>query len=481
MTNHISRESDDQEQLGIERRSVLKGIGASAALSGLAGCTLSGSGPENLKYWNIWTGGPQKKITEDVAEDFTDETGLEVEFARYNFNDYRTQIRNAITTDEAPDLFYTWAGPPRLGRYVENEQAIPLEDQVDSSFFDDFYEPALLRGRFEAGDMTSWRNPDAKIWGVPISTPPLPIWYNKKVVEEAGIDPEELSHRTDVSMSEFKELCQQVADNTDKSPIMLGNRNQWTGGHFTTFALAKAIGAEEYNSRAYLKSDEGWNTEPLRKALSEVQSLFTDGYVNDDANGITNSEAINAWIVQDQGAFLHQGSWITATIASVTEDDFPGIPDAVDYFWPPYFPDIYPEGKNERFYMGDYVHAISKRAEQRNNVDNAVTMYEMLYSKETMKKWLLDANQPVTHKGAWKELEEAGKLEPVHETLREGLDQAANASATYDPFDLAFMPEPTSKLLSDTQELMDGNLSPEEVLTNLQDATETAIEEANSD
>ncbi|WP_436926147.1 ABC transporter substrate-binding protein [Halosimplex amylolyticum] len=468
------------EQSVIDRRTVLKGVGASAALSGLAGCTLSGGG-SNLKYWNIWTGGPQKNITVDVADDFTSQTDQEVEFARYSFNDYRTQIRNAITTEEAPDIFYTWAGPPRLGRYVENGQAIPIEDHVDSSFFDDFYDAAVLRGRFKEGDMMSWRNPDGKVWGIPISTPPLPIWYNKKVVEEAGIDPESLSHRTDISMSEFKELCQQVQDNTDKTPIMLGNKNQWTGGHFTTFALAKAIGAEEFNDRAYLKSDEGWNTEPLRQALSEVQSLFTDGYVNEDANGISNSEAINAWIVQDQGAFLHQGSWITQTIASVTDDDFPGIPEAVDYFWPPYFPDIYENGKNERFYMGDYVHAISQRAEQRDNLEKSVQMYEMLYSKSTMKQWLLEANQPITHKGAWDELESEGKLDPVHETLRAGLDQAADADATYDPFDLAFMPEPTSTLLSDTQEFMSGDLSPEEVLVNLQEVTETAIEDARDD
>ena len=482
-----------------DRRRALRRIGA-AGLIGLAGCSGDGDGgggggqttetttggdgetattgdgggggdQQAISWWNLAVQGTAKEAAAELESMFEDKTGVPVEQTKYENTPYKSAISNALGTSEAPDIFYIWPGPNRLGRYVKNGNVIPL-DGVLSEEEQSAQIPDAIRGtKYNEGEILSWRNEDGSMYSIPYDLAGIPIWYNKNVLSDAGVDTERLKHATDVTWDEFLNVCSTLAD-AGYTPIQCGNRNRWTIGHWVSAFMIKAAGVDAYYDAAYGVDGASFTEDHFKTALSRLKQLYDEGYFNQDINSLNNNEAASLFF-NGQAGFWHQGTWVSEIISSQAPDDFGGIPDAMDYMWWPAFPDVYENSANERMsVVPNSTVAISSQAAERGeeHLSNVKDFANFFGSFEAQKTFFEITESPVTRTDVYEEVD----MSPAQETTTATVDQLEAADAVGFVFDVAFLPESTEALLSGGQELFTGK-SPAEILQNLQETNEEAL------
>lgn len=431
-----------------------------------------GTDSDAISWWNLAVQGSSREAAAELESMFEEQTGIPVEQTKYENTPYKSAISNALGTSEAPDVFYIWPGPNRLGRYVRNGNVIPL-DGVLSQEQQDAIIPDALRGtHYKEGEILSWRDESGNPYGVPYDVAGIPIWYNKNVLSDAGVDMERLNHATDFTWSDFLDVCQTLTD-AGYTAVECGNRNRWTIGHWISAFMIKAAGVDHYYNAAFGIDGASFTDDPFVTALSRLKQLYEDGYFNRDINSLNNNEAA-ALFFSGQAGFWHQGTWVTEQISSQAPESFGGVPEAMDYMWWPAFPDVYDNSANERMsVVPNSTVAVSAQAAERGeeHLDNVKEFASFFGSFEAQKRFFEITGSPVTRTDVYEEID----MDATQETLTATVDQMQAADAAGMVFDVAFLPETTEALLSAGQELFTGG-DPASLLEDIQATNEDALE-----
>ena len=97
------------------------------ACGGGKGDGKSGGGTVQVAIWdNVQLDGLR-----EIAGDFTEETGIEVEFQVIPWNEYWTLLEAGATGGEMPDVF--WMHSTYSQRYMSNDILLDLTDRIESS------------------------------------------------------------------------------------------------------------------------------------------------------------------------------------------------------------------------------------------------------------------------------------------------------------------------------------------------------------
>ncbi|WP_225333568.1 ABC transporter substrate-binding protein [Halomicrobium urmianum] len=431
-----------------------------------------GSG-DAVSFWNLHVQGAPKEAGADIVSTFEEDTGITVEQTKYENTPYKSAITNALGTSNAPDVFYVWTGPNRLGRYVENGSVMPLDDHFSDDELSAFVPDAIRGARYEQGDILSWRSEDGSLFAMPHNLSGIVIWYNKKVLQDAGVDPSTLQHSTDTTWQEFLDVCQTVKD-AGYTPIQCGNRNRWTIGHWMSAFMIKSAGVDGYLDAAFGLNDRSLDDDAIVEGISRLSTLYDEEYFNRDINSLNNNEAASLFF-NDQAAFWHQGTWAQEQISAQAPEGFGGIPDHMDYMWFPYFPELYENGNNERVsVVPNASYAVSARTEQRGeqHLENAIEFLKYWNSKEAQTTWFEQTGQLVTRPSVYDDIE----LDAAQETITSTLDAIDAADAVATVFDVAFLPETSETLLSGSQQLFTDR-SAQSLLEDAQETNEEALSE----
>ena len=177
---------------------LLLGVGAGAGLA-LAGC--GGGGPENnpavqggggggggktydgppvdLAFWNGFTGGDGPYMR-DLVERFNSEhDNINVRMNTIEWVDYYQQVPAAVQSGEGPDVGIMHSD--QLGTNAARGVILPLDDVAQAlGLKESDFAPVV----WEAGVYNNQR------YGIPLDMHPLIFYYNKGLMEEAGLDPE---------------------------------------------------------------------------------------------------------------------------------------------------------------------------------------------------------------------------------------------------------------------------------------------------
>lgn len=119
------------------------------------------------------------KAFDELLAAFTEETGIKVKKKVYN--DYQTQLQTDLVGGTAPDVFYVDAFlAPELSKQGVLE---PLDQYIEQAEKDlgDFYEPAI--NAFKSDD---------QLFGLPKDYSTLGLYYNKKLIEDAGFTADDI-------------------------------------------------------------------------------------------------------------------------------------------------------------------------------------------------------------------------------------------------------------------------------------------------
>jgi multiple sugar transport system substrate-binding protein len=133
-----------------------------------------------LSYW-LWDSN-QQPAYEQCAEDFTAESGIDVEFTLYGWDDYWSNLTTQFTAGRAPDVFTDHLA--FYPEFVASEVLIPLDEFIERDGTDlDQYFPGLV-------DL--WQGQDGSQYGLPKDWDTIAMFYDEQMLDDAGLTSDEL-------------------------------------------------------------------------------------------------------------------------------------------------------------------------------------------------------------------------------------------------------------------------------------------------
>jgi multiple sugar transport system substrate-binding protein len=130
-----------------------------------------------IEYWQYVFDTRIKAMDELIKRFQAANPGITVKHTTFPYADYQTKIAAAIPAGQGPDvvqLFYGW-----LDNFVSAKFVQPLPT--------DTFPPEMLEKEFFP--IVSAMKRDGKYYGVPTAVRSLALFYNKKLFEQAGLDP----------------------------------------------------------------------------------------------------------------------------------------------------------------------------------------------------------------------------------------------------------------------------------------------------
>ncbi|MGW0762275.1 ABC transporter substrate-binding protein [Streptomyces sp. NPDC002814] len=235
----------------------------------LSGCGSAGSGSssdsadDKLVVWD-WKSGEEsaasyiKQAKADFAEKHPD---VKVEFVAQPFDQYYTLLGTAIQSGKGPDVMLFNGGGEIRDR---TDALLPLDDYV-----------AKDRKR-----LAGWEafTAQGKVYAAPVTLQGHPVYYNKALYKDAGLDPE----RTATTWPEFLDDCKAIAEKTKASCLSLGNK-EGIGIQFFLSALGPGVlTPQEYDD--WIAGNRDWNSPHVRQIFELWKETEDAGLNNKGAN-----------------------------------------------------------------------------------------------------------------------------------------------------------------------------------------------------
>jgi multiple sugar transport system substrate-binding protein len=271
------------------------GVGAAAAL-GLAGCgggsdtkgsTAAGNGGKDytgpkvdLKLWNGFTGG-DGDIFKKLVDQFNGEhNNIAVSVATYQWDDYYAKLPGAVSSGNGPDIAVMHMD--MLATFAARKVIQPLDDVAGAlGLTENDFAPTVWKGGIYHD----------KRYGIPLDMHPVGFYYNKTLMQQAGLDPNKPpQNRADLEAA-LAALKKAGIQGFWISPF------QFTGG-MTAYSLVNQFGGALYNSDA---TKATFNDDPAVQAVTWLTDLVAQGHspknVGQDADYLALKSGKNAFNV----------------------------------------------------------------------------------------------------------------------------------------------------------------------------------------
>ena len=219
-------------------------------------------------------------------------------------DEYKTQVATLAAAGDLPDVFLL-QGMNTI-QWADQGLVLDLTEYIKSSPYYDDYNQAYFTP-FTVGE---------SIYGYPCLTGGTctVVIYDKAMWKEAGFD-------AFPSTWEDVEKAAEYFNEQGITTIAFGNGGKWQANSCFLSTLGDRYTGGEWFSSLIAKDGAAFTDEAFVKALTETQYLFTETSIfNEDFNAVTNEDAREYYISGDAAAFIG-GNWDEAYIWAALKDD----------------------------------------------------------------------------------------------------------------------------------------------------------------
>jgi multiple sugar transport system substrate-binding protein len=200
--------------------------------------------------------------------------GIDLKVEVVSWNDIYTVVNTRVSNNAAPDILNI----DTFADYVGDDLLRPIKDFVSDKTYAKFY-PAFIEQS----------NIDGTIWAIPDLASARAMYYNKDILEAAGVD------KVPTTWAELKEACQKIKAydanvypwgvdmTTDEGQACFAYYSWTNGGDFTdasgNWTLNSAENVEAVEYIVGLVKDGLTNSDPATQTRYDLQELFAAGKV----------------------------------------------------------------------------------------------------------------------------------------------------------------------------------------------------------
>lgn len=286
------------------RLSKVVAIGALTAMGlTLAACQASGGDTEtkSITVLSSWVkGDPTGDVFRAQAAAFTKETGIDVVINDVANEDFLTTFEaDYLAGKEADVLVENVVGDNQ--RWVTDGLVEDVAPLIKDWGYTD---------RIQDGALAVYTNADGQVSGFPYQGFVWPVWYNKAIFEQAGVD----------IPTTFDELVTASAAirAIGKQPFAVGG-SEWTGLNWMEWITSQYLTSDEVTD--LVTGGQFCSNPKFMKGLDLLSQMLSDGVFADNVAGYSNDAAQAAFFNGDVAMFP-SGSWI---LPSVTDDQAANI------------------------------------------------------------------------------------------------------------------------------------------------------------
>lgn len=198
--------------------------------------------PVNLRF-TLWIAAdsPQVALFNELAAEYTaDHPNVTVTFESIPFADYQSVVTLQLAGSNPPDAGWIVEGAARS--WVESGILTDLAPTLTS---DEAYNFA----DFGTTALDLWREGDAQ-FGIPFSTSPFILLYNRDLFTEAGIPtPDELIESDEWTWENVAASAKAIADGTDSYGFQSNDAALYTGNFWATLIpILRAFGGDAWSA-----------------------------------------------------------------------------------------------------------------------------------------------------------------------------------------------------------------------------------------
>ena len=264
--------------------------GANSAPAATAGATAY-DGPEvALNFWNGFTGGDGPIMKKLVQQFTTEHSNIKVTMNTMQWADYYAKLPSAVTAGKGPEIAIMHVDS--VATNAARRVIQPLDDVAKALNLSeaDFAPVPWLAGIYKE-----------QRYAIPLDVHPLGFFYNKTVMEKAGLDPEKPPTNNEEYMTALEALKSKGIEGHWATPFPFT-------GSLTVQSLLWQFGGDLFSPDA---STATWADEAGVKALTWFVDLVKNGH----SPGKIAQDADIVALQNGKNAFNWNGIWTMGTLA----------------------------------------------------------------------------------------------------------------------------------------------------------------------
>ena len=233
--------------------------------------------------------------------------GVKIEFDYLENEAFKAKLPTLLQSKDRPSMFWSWGGGV-MYEQINSGVCQDITSAISEGGFKDTFYPAGVQNFTFQG----------KTYGLPLDVAPIVFWYNKDLVQKAGVDPTKIKDWDDLIDAVKK--CQAAGI----TPLAAGGKDKWPL-HFYPALLMMRIMGKEGMQAAYDDKNGGFGSPEVIKAFQLFKDLaalnpFQKGF-------LANTYGESAGTFHDgKTAFHLMGTWDITEGRSDAADQ-KGLPD----------------------------------------------------------------------------------------------------------------------------------------------------------
>jgi raffinose/stachyose/melibiose transport system substrate-binding protein len=271
----------------------LRGLAASVALLGAA----SAGQAQEIKFWTLSFDNPNvTKAYETIIKDFeAANPGVTIKLENRGTDEHKSALRVAAGSDQAPDIFFMWAGLGLGGEFVKSGLTLPMDKYyADYKWDDEFIAPALAFSKQYPGGR----------FGIPSTFRGEALYYNKALFKKAGIE------NVPTTYDELVAAADKLAA-AHIPAITFGGTVNWHVMRLMDEILEVKCGPAKHDAVMSMKVN--WADEPCATAAFEEFHRWTSKYTLKPFMGIDQAQSFNLFLA-GKAAMMLEGNWLVGRL-----------------------------------------------------------------------------------------------------------------------------------------------------------------------
>lgn len=337
------------------------------AAGALIGCMAQSAHAVTLNEWDIYNYPQQTAAVDEGIKEFSQKNpSIVINRSVHSFEDTRIPLKLALTAGDGPQIAQVNQGGGDMGSLVKDKLLVPLDGYASTyGWTQRFPDSILKRNRWsDTHDFGS-----GKLYGVASLGEMVGLYYNKALLDKAGIAVPKTLPELESAMAKLKE--QGVA------PMMLGLLDGNMGQQMLSALWQAQIDSKDRKKLDDLIYDVGgtFKDDRLTKAATLMKNWNEKGYFFPGFQGIGNDDA--ATLFQNgQSAFLISGTWYLGQFKDNKDLHFAAMPAG--------------EGVQHALMVGgtDLAFSVTSTAKDKAQQDASAKFIDYMVSDAMADRWL---------------------------------------------------------------------------------------------
>lgn len=264
-----------------------------------------------LVVWDNFTREAEQEMIEELNAMFEEmNPNVTIQREAYDTSDLTQLAPRALSEDNGPDVIMVNQGFSGMGALVEAGLLLPLNDYADQYGWWDRYAEGLHARNSFSEDGTEFGT--GNLYGMSNTAEVVGLYYHKPIFEELGLE-------VPTTWDDFVNALATIEEG-GYTPIVFGSLDGWPAIH-TWGAIEHAYSDLDSIDKLIYRAEGGtFETEANVQAAETILDWIDNGYFSPGFEGMDYDNATYGAFIGMEGATWLTGSWMTGSIVEDVED-----------------------------------------------------------------------------------------------------------------------------------------------------------------